>query len=138
MSLDVFNKDTLFSRMSTNDYFIKVIYRLKPDFDYNENIQILENLHNNIIDNIDDTNLSDTQFQSIEKNYISPSNTDQIKYIFIPKVMPHLKYQKWCKPKISITYIHTRSSYSLKTFKDLLSTHFEMSIDKFINNIGPL
>ena len=53
MSLDVFNKDTLFSRMSTNDYFIKVIYnRLKPDFDYNENIQILENLHNNIIDNI--------------------------------------------------------------------------------------
>ena len=78
--------------MSTNDYFIKVIYnRLKPDFDYNENIQILENLHNNIIDNIDDTNLLDTQFQSIEKNYISPSNTDQIKYIFIPKVDKNIK-----------------------------------------------
>ena len=130
MSLDVFNKDTLFSRMSTNDYFIKVIYnRLKPDFDYNENIQILENLHNNIIDNIDDTNLLDTQFQSIEKNYISPSNTDQIKYIFIPKVDKNIKNE--------LDKISTRKSLDGIDL-DLLSTHFEMSIDKFINNIGPL
>ena len=134
MSLDVFNKDTLFSRMSTNDYFIKVIYnRLKPDFDYNENIQFLCGIKGNQCNNIKSNSITEKDFNSI----------DQVKYEMICErywdILHQAKQENWSielfdqKMQISVDEF---LRYKARMSYEELKNYFDTEVKRWNRNIN--
>ena len=131
MSLDGCKSDSVFCKIDSEPYFIKIIYnKLTKNKNYLPNKNILNDLYTNLSKNIDNTGEIDNIFRDIELCYTKPNGVEQLKYIFVGE----------CDKDIKTELRKIEESKKLDTVNvELLVKYFNFKNKQdFINELGDL